>query len=899
MPVRVDEVRCCPLGGVKSVEYSDFGNWLVSFLPGRALLWEELCRAVREHGWAVPEEDIRRHVDRLRQTGAVEVAPGVIAQGGGKGRYRGKGQYLCRRCGEETRFFVRPCQSCGQMCATCEACLSMGRCRSCTELVMGRGTPEQVPVLVEPVHGAFEPALLWDSTLTLFQRQAAEMAVQLVRGEWPEKELLIHAVTGAGKTEMTFPAIAEALRRGRRVGVVTPRRDVVLELFPRMGQAFPNVPVAALYAGAPDRWAMAPLMVMTAHQALRFRRAFGLLVVDEVDAFPFHHEPLLPRAVAGALAHGGRLLYLTATPPDDLLQRVFRGEVRSVTIPQRHHGHPLPVPRWEPVRRLRQKLLEGVPVPALDELVQVVRQTEGRLLIFVPRVDDVPLVVGWWRRQYAEWASRIDGTHAEDEHRQEKVAAFRDGRLHVLVTTTILERGVTISRCHVLVLMADAAVFDAAGLVQIAGRAGRDAAFPTGEVWFCAESKTEAMEQARRQIAAMNRQAGEGLLKERLLKDRRLTEKERSPARSQVLSPGGQRDTQRGNVRRSHVRRRDPAPAGGVAVRFPWQTVLQSLLRWLNGEPERCVFCNRPAFQAVDWERGVVSRWIPDKPGTTLCGRCLAQFVWLTGDVQLCPRCGRLLDEDSLDDASNLATDEGQSHLQTTDWPQREEKQRRENGNSRMESTSRMPYVFRMASRPQGPAVLSDFSAGRYGDGELCWDCRRWVAAGAALFGNRSVAVYRGELRKQWHAYKYGGRRSMEPLWGEMLAYGWRCHRDELGVPDEIVYVPMHPAVLKERGFNHAQVLACELAERLGVPVAERLQRVSAAVRQSGQSRAERLRTVDGVYRLAPGGEKQLAGKHILLVDDIYTTGSTLEACARQLCQAGARRVVSLTLARA
>jgi len=83
------------------------------------------------------------------------------------------------------------------------------------------------------------------------------------------------------------------------------------------------------------------------------------------------------------------------------------------------------------------------------------------------------------------------------------------------------------------------------------------------------------------------------------------------------------------------------------------------------------------------------------------------------------------------------------------------------------------------------------------------------------------------------------------------------------------------------------------------VPVAERLQRVSAAVRQSGQSRAERLRTVDGVYRLAPGGEKQLAGKHILLVDDIYTTGSTLEACARQLCQAGARRVVSLTLARA
>src|SRR5690606_18043814 len=81
-------------------------------------------------------------------------------------------------------------------------------------------------------------------------------------------------------------------------------REVVLELAPRLGQAFPHVPTVALYGGVPERWAMAPLMVMTTHQSLRFRRLFDLLIVDEVDAFPYHHDPMLPRAVAGALADG-------------------------------------------------------------------------------------------------------------------------------------------------------------------------------------------------------------------------------------------------------------------------------------------------------------------------------------------------------------------------------------------------------------------------------------------------------------------------------------------------------------------------------------------------------------------------------------------------------------------
>lgn len=791
-------------------EMAGVAAWLAAFLPGRALLWEELLWAARDHGWSAAELDIRQHVQRMQQTGLVALVPGVVEQGGAKGAYR------CSRCGEEERLTVRLCQSCGRRCATCEACLSMGRCRSCSVLVIGRTAPK-------PAAGRFASereaswAPAWAGSLTFFQQQAADMAVRLVRGELLKKELLIHAVTGAGKTEMTFPAMAEALRRGLRVGVVTPRREVVLELAPRLGQAFPHVPTVALYGGAPDRWAMAPLMVMTTHQSLRFRRLFDLLIVDEVDAFPYHHDPMLPRAVAGALADGGRMVYLTATPPEELRERVERGDVAAVTIPERHHGHPLPVPRWEPVGRLREKLLHGLAIPAVTQLLEVVRQSEGRLLVFVPRVSDVMPVVEWWCQQFPEMAPQVAGVHADDPERHEKVAAFRQGRLKVLVTTTILERGVTISRCHVLVLMADAPVFDAAALVQIAGRAGRDAAFPTGEVWFCSEFRTQAMNQAVRDIKAMNRLAEQA----RSAKGKSGSAN-RLAKRPQLSPETGHKEVHPSAIGRFHSTR-----SGG---RQHWRTLLHSVLRWVYGERETCVFCGRAAGRGVDWQTGRVSRWVPGVAGAVLCEHCLQELTWLTGDVPLCRRCGRRL-------------------------------------------------------------------GGR--DAVLCGDCRQWERSGSALVLNRSVAAYSGPLREQWHAYKYGGRRSLETLWLEMMAYGWRCHRHDVGVSDEIVYVPMHPAVLRERGFNHARVLAEGLAERIGVPVADRLQRVSAAVRQSQRGREERLRLLDGTFQLSEDGATSLAGKRILLIDDIYTTGTTLEACARPLRQAGARQVVSLTLARA
>ena len=86
---------------------------------------------------------------------------------------------------------------------------------------------------------------------------------------------------------MLFYGINEALQKGERVCIATPRTDVVLELAPRLQEVFPYIKVAALYGGSVDKEKDAVLVVATTHQLLRYYRAFHVIVVDEIDAFPY------------------------------------------------------------------------------------------------------------------------------------------------------------------------------------------------------------------------------------------------------------------------------------------------------------------------------------------------------------------------------------------------------------------------------------------------------------------------------------------------------------------------------------------------------------------------------------------------------------------------------------
>jgi competence protein ComFA len=322
-------------------------------------------------------------------------------------------------------------------------------------------------------------------------------------GQPDPPSFLIWAVTGAGKTEMIFPLIDDALARGGRALVATPRRDVVLELEPRLKRAFPERTVVALYGGSPQRWERGDITLATTHQLLRFRRHFDLTVIDELDAFPYHNNPMLQFAARRVCKSDGVYVLLSATPPPALQQAARRNRLPHAKVPVRFHRHPLPVPT-----RLRMKPLASDRPALPGRIIQAMASSVERgaqIFVFVPRIGDVEPVVHLLRASFGRL--RIEGTSSQDPDRADKVRQFRDGTIRMLVTTTILERGVTVPKTDVFVLSADSPLFDEAALVQMAGRAGRSKDDPKGNVYFCSAEKTRAQTGAIRHIRAMNRLA--------------------------------------------------------------------------------------------------------------------------------------------------------------------------------------------------------------------------------------------------------------------------------------------------------------------------------------------------------------------------------------------------------
>jgi ComF family protein len=169
-----------------------------------------------------------------------------------------------------------------------------------------------------------------------------------------------------------------------------------------------------------------------------------------------------------------------------------------------------------------------------------------------------------------------------------------------------------------------------------------------------------------------------------------------------------------------------------------------------------------------------------------------------------------------------------------------------------------------------------------------CPRCRRHE--GRPVDRARAIGEYDGALRAIIHALKYEGRRSLAcPLSALMRSRG----ADMLSGVDWAVPVPLHPSRRRERGFNQA----ADLARGLGVPVRHALRRCRATITQTGLPAARRHRNVRGAFVLAPAGG-QLEATTVVLVDDVSTTGATLDACARVLKNAGVREVRALTAAR-
>lgn len=396
----------------------------------------------------------------------------------------------CMRCHNEDlqQFTHFDCSVCQKICVYCRHCLNMGRISSCTKLLLWQG-----PNVCKQRKHQF----VWTGQFTPLQQQAADEMLESVK---QQRNHLVHAVCGAGKTEILFQSVHYALEKGLRVCIATPRTDVVLELYPRFQVVFPTTNIHALYGEAPKQEGYAQLVMATTHQLYRFQHAFDLIIVDEADAFPYTFDKTLQIAVQKAKKPDAPIIFVTATPSQKLLQQHKKSGYSF--IPKRYHNHPLPVPRYSSLWRYENSLNKGK-IP-----IKLQRWTEERLtlkepfLIFLPKVAMMEIVIPLFQAIHPE----ILAVHAEDPERKEKVLKLRNEEIPGLLTTTILERGITIKNVQVAVVGAESSIFTASALIQIAGRVGRNQAYADGDVVFFHHGITVEMDEARATILRSNKE---------------------------------------------------------------------------------------------------------------------------------------------------------------------------------------------------------------------------------------------------------------------------------------------------------------------------------------------------------------------------------------------------------
>lgn len=301
---------------------------------------------------------------------------------------------------------------------------------------------------------------------------------------------LVHAVCGSGKTEIVLEVIKYAIECGDKVGFAVPRRDVVIELHERFATIFKRNKVALVYGGHTDNL-NGDLVCLTTHQLYRYKDYFDLLIVDEVDAFPFKNNEILNQFFK--LSIKGRYIMMSATPDKELLDK-FKGEGFDILeLFSRFHKHPLPVPKLE-----SGKLV--YPYYSLFKHLREFLKKNKQVFVFCPTIKECKITFTILNMFFRKG----NLVHSQKVDRSQIIADFKAKKYRYLVTTAVLERGVTVKDLQVIVFKADHRIYDRYSLVQIAGRVGRKKDAPEGDVILIGRKISESMIEAKEDILDAN-----------------------------------------------------------------------------------------------------------------------------------------------------------------------------------------------------------------------------------------------------------------------------------------------------------------------------------------------------------------------------------------------------------
>ena len=304
------------------------------------------------------------------------------------------------------------------------------------------------------------------------------------------RNTLVHAVCGSGKTEIVLEVIKYAIRCGEKVGFAIPRRDVVIELCERFKNIFKENNVFSVYGGHTETL-KGDLVVLTSHQLYRYDNYFDLLIMDEIDAFPFKGSEVLEAFFNRAVK--GNYVLMSATPSKQVLNKFTTENNRMVELFSRFHHYPLPVPK---VIIHKEFLLFVLLIENLTRFIKEKKPT----MVFTPTIEKCEETY----KYLSIFCKGGDYVHSQRKDRSKTIDKFRNGRSKYIVTTAVLERGVTVKNVQVIIYNANHAVYDRHALIQISGRVGRKKDAPTGEVLYLATGINEEIKSSISEIKRAN-----------------------------------------------------------------------------------------------------------------------------------------------------------------------------------------------------------------------------------------------------------------------------------------------------------------------------------------------------------------------------------------------------------
>ena len=318
-----------------------------------------------------------------------------------------------------------------------------------------------------------------------------KLSKQIVANYKNKIDTLVNAVCGAGKTELIYAVMAYCLSLGKSVAFAVPRRDVVIELSQRIHMVFPNNSIVSVYGGHTEKL-NADIVVLTTHQLYRYEKYFDLIILDEIDAFPFKDNKLLRSMFFRAIK--GNIVMMSATPSNDVIDFFSKKNKAILELNTRFHKHPLPVP----------KVVNRIGVFKLPFLIMKMKEyinQNKKVFVFAPTIAKCEFLF----RIIKIFVKNGTFVHSKCKDRSKKINSFKKGELDYLVTTAVLERGVTFKDLQVIIYDADNELYNSQTLIQIAGRVGRKIDAPEGEVIFLVNKTTSEINEAISTIKSKNR----------------------------------------------------------------------------------------------------------------------------------------------------------------------------------------------------------------------------------------------------------------------------------------------------------------------------------------------------------------------------------------------------------